>query len=163
MDDARTVVLPQLFVHHQCPLLEQALYNGQDVEGLLGRAKRFASPMYHLRSIEGLLEVLDALFAQAFHEVEHVLLVACECHIAVVVGIILHQTLALQLQPAGQRGPVDLAQGAQVVVGYPMPEPQLFGQQHGGRVEDVEDFLEDPLRLPREGERFGSKSFRRFR
>ena len=29
-----------------------------------------------------------------------------------------------------------------------MPEPQLLGQQHRGRVEDVEDFLEDPLRLP---------------
>jgi len=137
MDGARPIVALQFLAHHEGALVKEALHDGQNVGGLT----IWAFSIY-LLGIQGLLEVLEALFAQALHQVEQALFVGRKRCVGVVVGIVNDHALALQLQPAGQCGLVDLAQRAQVVVGNPLPQAQLGGQQDGGTVEEVDNLLQ---------------------
>ena len=47
----------------------------------------------------------------------------------------------LGLQPRRHRGGIYIADRRQIVVGYPLPQRELMGQQHGMVVEHVDDVL----------------------
>ena len=56
-------------------------------------------------------------------------------------GLGLGAVALLSLQTGGECGLVDLADGRHIVVGYPLPELELPGQQDGLLVYDLQDVL----------------------
>ena len=102
----------QFFLHKEGVFFKQRLHHGEDVL----QAAVLLQPGHRLLGL-GSQQVKHFLFAfgQRFRGFE--------------VRIVLHHRFALQLQPRGQGRLIDIALRAEVIVGQPLPKPELQGQQ----------------------------------
>ena len=97
----------------------------------------------HILETGGAGEFGDLHFAALVGEVEDYFLAVAERAGSFLfkVGVRADKRLALNLQPAGNSRLVDLAHGAQVVVGNPLPELELGVAKHWALVKQSEDFF----------------------
>lgn len=119
----------QLFFHEDGFFVEQGLDDGEDV---LDAAV--------------LLELRDALLRFGGEEVEYLLFFLRQADVGLEIGVVLHDRFAFQLQAGGQCGFVDVALGAEVIIGQPLPELELARQQYGAGIEQRGDFFYFVLR-----------------
>ena len=108
----------QFFLHKEGVFFKQRLHHGEDV-----------------LQAAVLLQPGHCLLELGSQQVENLLFAFGQRLRGFKVRIILHHRFALQLQSRGQGRLIDIALCTEVIVGQPLPKPELQGQQDGLPVE----------------------------
>ena len=122
---ARPITGIERFLHRHGPLAHQA-FDARKYPTVLQRAGELGHGMHFAR----------------LQEFKHLQFLRFELRPLVEVFVHRQGRLTLQAQARRHGGLVDIAQRTHIIIGHPLPQAQLHGQDHGALVEHVDNGLQ---------------------